>query len=110
MRMYDIESLYIRRVERLLMQMYWHKNDAEYIDTARPDMRLRNHDGTKFKIKTTQNHMVYTSIIGVYSSGNGFQFILKHRSKSDFRRCIRENACWLTILYELVAICVDFEV
>ena len=61
MSLYDIESLYNRRAEHLLMQMYCHKDDVDYIEQYRPTMRLRNHEGTKFKIKTTRN------------SGNSFQ-------------------------------------
>ena len=61
MREYDIEQLICRRKEHLLMNMHAQKNNPEYVDTVRPDMLLRNHDGTKFKIRITRNHKVFKS-------------------------------------------------
>ena len=45
----------------LLMQMYMHKDDVDFAETVRPNMKLRNNcnDGVKFKIATTRNHRVY---------------------------------------------------
>ena len=39
--------------------MFAHKNDPEYVDVARPCMILRNHDGTKFKIRIARNQKVF---------------------------------------------------
>ena len=61
MREYDIEKLYNRRKEHLLMNMFAHKNNPEFEDMNRPDMLLRNHNGTKFKIRATRNQKVYKS-------------------------------------------------
>ena len=55
---YDIEN---RRKEHLLMQMYMPKDNPEYVECARPNVKLRDHDSTKFKIKTTRNQRVYKS-------------------------------------------------
>ena len=58
------EGMYQRTyVEHLLMQMFWHKDDADYIETSRPNMIPRNHDGTNFKIKNTKNHRVHEMVI-----------------------------------------------
>ena len=43
------------------MNMFAQKNNTEYVDTNRPDRLLRNHNGTKFKIKATRNRKVYKS-------------------------------------------------
>ena len=43
------------------MIMFAQKNNKEYVDMARPDRLLRNHDGTKFKIQVTRNQKVYKS-------------------------------------------------
>ena len=48
-------------IEHVLMQMFWHKDDADSIETSRPNIIRRNHDRTKFKIKTTRNHRVHKS-------------------------------------------------
>ena len=48
-------------IEHVLMQMCLHKDDADSIETRRPNIILRNHDGTQFKIKATRNHWVYKS-------------------------------------------------
>ena len=45
----------------LLMNMFAHKNNPEYVDMNRPDMLLRSHDGTKFKMRATRNQKVYKS-------------------------------------------------
>ena len=45
METYDIEELRKRRKEDLLMQMYVHRNDPDYIDT-RPGRQLCNHNKT----------------------------------------------------------------
>ena len=58
---YDIQSLRTRRKEHLLMNMFVQKNNIDYVDTNRPDRLLRNHNGTKFKIKATRNRNVYKS-------------------------------------------------
>ena len=60
-RQYDIQSLRTRRKEHLLMNMFVQKSNIDYVDTNRPDRLLRNHDGTKFKIKATRNRNVYKS-------------------------------------------------
>ena len=61
MREYDEQYLRTRRKEHLLMNMFAEKNNPEYVDMNRPDMLLRNHDGTKFKIRATRNQKVYKS-------------------------------------------------
>ena len=53
--------LYKRRKEHLLMNMFAQKGNVDYVATIRPDMLLRNHNGTKFKIKATRNQKVYKS-------------------------------------------------
>ena len=65
MRKYDVEKLYNRRKEHLLMNMFAHKNNPEFEDMNRPDMLLRNHNGTKFKIRATRNQKVYKSLLQV---------------------------------------------
>ena len=47
------------------MQMYWHKDDIDYIEQYRPTMRLRNHEGTKFKMVVfwAQNYLRTTLVI-----------------------------------------------
>ena len=40
MREYDIQKLYHRRKEHLLMNMFGQKNNPEYVDTDRPEMLL----------------------------------------------------------------------
>ena len=47
---YDVQHLRTRRKEHLIMNMFAQKNNPEYVDMTRPDMLLRNHDGTIFKI------------------------------------------------------------
>ena len=61
MREYDVQHLLIRRKEHLLMNMFTNKNNPEYVDMNRPDRLLRNHDGTKFKIRATRNQKVFKS-------------------------------------------------
>ena len=63
MEIYEIEDLYERQKEHLLMQMYMymHKDNVDFVETVRPNMKLRNNDGVKFKIATTRNHRVYNS-------------------------------------------------
>ena len=61
MREYDIQPLRGRRKEHLIMIMFAQKNNKEYVDMARPDRLLRNHDGTQFKIQVTRNQKVYKS-------------------------------------------------
>ena len=61
MREYDVQKLHNRRKEHLLMNMFAHQINPEYVDMNRPDMLLRNHDGTKFKIRVTRNQKVYKS-------------------------------------------------
>ena len=61
MREYNIQTLLIRRKEHLLMNMFALKNNTEYVDTNRPERLLRNHNGTKFKIKATRNRKVHKS-------------------------------------------------
>ena len=61
MREYDVQKLQTRRKEHLLMNMFAQRENPEYIDTNRPEMLLRNHNGTKFKIKATRNQKVYKS-------------------------------------------------
>ena len=61
MREYDVQKLCTRRKEHLLMNMFAQKNNPAYVDTNRPDMLLRNHNGTKFKIRATRNNKVYKS-------------------------------------------------
>ena len=58
---YDVEKLYNRRKEHFLMIMFAHKNNPEFEDMNRPDMLLRNHNGTKFKIRATINQKVCKS-------------------------------------------------
>ena len=58
---YDVQKLQTRRKEHLLMNMFAQRKNSEYIDTNRPEMLLRNHNGTKFKIKATRNQKVYKS-------------------------------------------------
>ena len=41
--------------------MFAQKSNPQYGDTGRPGMLLRNHDGTKFKIRITRNHKVFKS-------------------------------------------------
>ena len=53
--------LYKIRKEHLLMNMFAQKGNVDYVATIRPDMLLRNHNGTKFKIKATRNQKVYKS-------------------------------------------------
>ena len=43
------------------MNMFAQRNNHDYVDTHRPEMLLRNHNGTTFKIKATRNHKVYKS-------------------------------------------------
>ena len=50
-------------------------------------MILRNHDGTKFKIKTTKNHRVHKS---PYYPGVTVD-TQKLTSKSDFQKSIRDK-------------------
>ena len=73
MRHYDIQSLRTRRKEHLLMKMFAQKNNTEYFDTNRPDGLLRNHNGTKFKIKATNKQIIVmyirVLIIEVYNCG-----------------------------------------
>ena len=45
----------------VIMNMFAQKNNPAYVDTNRPDMLLRNHNGTKFKIRATRNNKVYKS-------------------------------------------------
>ena len=56
MEIYKIEDLYERQKEYLLMQMYMHKDDVDFIETVRSNMKLRNNDCAKFKIAKTRNH------------------------------------------------------
>ena len=59
---YDVQHIHVKRKEHLIMNMFSHRNNPEYVDTDRPDRLLRNHDGTKFKIRATRNHQkVYKS-------------------------------------------------
>ena len=58
---YDVQHLHVRRKEHLIMNMFSQRNNPEYVDTNRPDRLLRNHDGTKFKIRATRNQKVYKS-------------------------------------------------
>ena len=60
-REYDVQKLHNQRKEHLLMNMFAHKINPEYVDMNRPDMLLRNHDGTKFKIRVTRNQKLYKS-------------------------------------------------
>ena len=61
MRGYDVQYLRIRRKEHLLMNMFIQKKHPEYVDMNRPDRLVRNHDGTKFKIRTTRTSKVFKS-------------------------------------------------
>ena len=61
MREYDIQHLQARRKEHLLLNMFVQKNNPEYVDLNRPDQLLRNHEGTKFKIRVTRNQKVFKS-------------------------------------------------
>ena len=61
MRKYDVQKMHNRRKEHRLMNMFAHKTNPEYVDMNRPDMLLRNHDGTKFKIRVTINQKAYKS-------------------------------------------------
>ena len=61
MRIHDIQKLCSRRKEHLLMNMFAQKDNPEYVDVIRPEMQLRNHNGTKFKIKATRNQRVFKS-------------------------------------------------
>ena len=93
-RLYEIDSLYSRLVEHLLMQMCWHKDDADYIETSRPNMILRNHDGTKLNIKTTRNHRVHKS--PYYCGVQLWEQITVDTSRlqtseSDFKKSIRDK-------------------
>ena len=56
---YDFEALKRRRGEHLLMHMFTLRNEHDYINDERPQMRLRNHGCTKFKMKTTKKQRVY---------------------------------------------------
>ena len=56
-----MQQLLARRKEYLVMNMFAQQNNHDYVDTNRPEMLLRNHNGTKFKIKATRNHKVYKS-------------------------------------------------
>ena len=58
---YDVQSLMVRRKEHLLMTMFAQKDNIDYVDKNRPDRLLRNHNGTKFKIKATRNYKVHKS-------------------------------------------------
>ena len=58
---YDVQHLHVRRKEHLIMNMFLQRNNPEYGDMNRPDRLLRNHDGTKFKIRATRNQKVYKS-------------------------------------------------
>ena len=53
---YDIEDLSKRRKEHLLMLMYEHQYNTDFLEENRPDMALRSHNVAKFKIKTTKIH------------------------------------------------------
>ena len=61
MREYDVQHLRSRGNGHLLMNMFTHKNNPDYVDMNRPDRLLRNHDGTKFKIRATRNKKVFKS-------------------------------------------------
>ena len=86
MEIYEMEDLYERR-KHLLMQMYMHKEDVNFIETIRPNMKLHNNDGVKFKIMTTRNHGVYNSPynLGVYLWERLLVLAQTSASKSDFR-------------------------
>ena len=90
MEIYEIEDLYERGKEHLLMQMYMHKDDVDFIETVRPNMKLRNNDGVKFKITTTRNHRVYNSPYyqGVYLWERLPVDLQTSAAKSDFRKRI----------------------
>ena len=91
MEIYEIEDLYERRKEHLLMQMYMQKDDVDFVETVRPNMKLRNNDGVKFKITTTRNHRVYNSPYyrGVYLWERLPVVVQTLASKSDFRKRIK---------------------
>ena len=38
------------------LKMQMQKGDVDFIETVRPNMKLYNNDGVKFKIVTTRNH------------------------------------------------------
>ena len=50
MREYDVQKLCTRRKEHLLLNMFAQKSNPAYVDTNRPDMLLRNHNGTNILI------------------------------------------------------------
>ena len=84
MEIYEIEDLYERGKEHLLMQMYMHKDDVDFIETVRPNMKLRNNDGVKFKITTTRNHRcIIVLITKECICGGGFQLTCKHQQLSQ---------------------------
>ena len=69
-----MQQLLARRKEHLVMNMFAQRNNNDYVDMNRPEMLLRNHNGTKFKTKATRNHKVYKSpYYGVFNYGNDFQ-------------------------------------
>ena len=53
----------------LLINMFANKNDPEYVDNNRPHRLLRNHDGTQFKICTSnkKSESVQKSLLQRYS-------------------------------------------
>ena len=73
------------------MQMYMQKDDVDLVETVRPNMKLRNNDGVKFKITTTRNHRVYNSPYyrGVYLWEWLPVVVQTLASKSDFRKRIK---------------------
>ena len=86
MEIYEIEDLYERRKEHLLMQMYMHKD----VETVKPNMKFRNNGGVKFKITTTRNHQVCISPYrGVYLWEWLPVVVQTLASKSDFRERIK---------------------
>ena len=42
----------------MFMFMYANRSNQDYVDTRRPDMTLRKHYSTKFRIKKTRNTKV----------------------------------------------------
>ena len=91
MALYDIQNLHVRRKEHLLLQMFVNKDNVEYIDAYRPDMLLRNYNGTKFKIKTTRNHRVHISPYyrGVYLWERLPNITRELQCKKEFKQCIK---------------------
>ena len=62
----------------LLMQMYMHKDDVDFVETVRPNMKLRNNDGVKSKLR--QPEIIGCIIVLITKEcicGSGFQLLCK---------------------------------